>query len=95
MHTHDLKAQGNPQAAGPVLERHCATCHVVPDFPAPQRRLGFDAPDFTVIAADPATYTRARLTMILRAPHYPMTTFVLSTVDIDNVVAFILEMQGH
>lgn len=82
-------AQGNPDLAEPVVAGHCATCHEVPGFPEPTRRYGLDAPSFQSIAADSSWYTRQRLLWILRQTHYPMDTFVLSTTDVDNVIAYI------
>ena len=86
------EAQGNPDAADAVLAAHCATCHQVPGYPEPTRRYGLDAPAFQSIAANSSWYTRPRLLWILRQTHYPMDTFVLSTTDVDNVIAYILRL---
>jgi mono/diheme cytochrome c family protein len=88
-------AQGNPDAADGVLGGHCATCHEVPGYPEPTRRYGLDAPTFQTIAANGSWYTRPRLLWILRDTHYPMDTFILSTTDVDNVIAYILRLGGH
>ena len=82
-------AQGNPDAAQGVIAGDCATCHQVPGFPAPTRRYGLDAPTFQSIADRGSWYTRPRLLWILRDTHYPMDTFILSTTDVDNVIAYI------
>lgn len=87
-------AQGNPESAAGVLEQRCATCHQVVGYAEPTRRLGFDAPPFQSIVDDSAWYTRPRLLVILRQPHYPMSTFLLSTTDVNNVIAYIESLRG-
>ena len=78
--------EANPDAAKGIVSDYCADCHEVAGFPRGSRAISFDAPDFSVIAMqrDPD-----RIRQFLRRPHYPMTQFVLSASDIENLVAFI------
>ena len=72
----------------------CATCHQVPGHAEPTRRLGLDAPTFGEIAEDPAFYSRPRLQMMLVKPHYPMTTFILTTTEVNDLIAYIERLRA-
>jgi cytochrome c553 len=87
--TRPALAQGKPELARGIVAEHCTACHEVPNFHARHGRASVNAPSFQSIADQPKIYTRTRLEAFLRKPHYPMTKFVLSRSDIDNLVAFI------
>lgn len=88
------RAQGDPDAAAGVVEQRCATCHEVAGFPEPTRRHGLDAPSFQAIVDNSSWYTRTRLLVILRDAHFPMNSFVLSTTEVNNVIAYIESLRG-
>lgn len=87
--TNAVGGEGNPDAVRGIVADHCTACHEVPGF----RRSGDSAtalgPSFRSIANQPELYTRARLTAFLRQTHYPMTKFIFSPSDIDNLIAFL------
>ena len=82
-------AAGKPELARGIVAEHCTACHEVPNFRSRHGRASVNAPSFQSIADRPTVYTQARLEAFLRRPHYPMTKFVLSPSDIDNLIAFI------
>ncbi|MDP6706264.1 MAG: hypothetical protein QF893_07980 [Alphaproteobacteria bacterium] len=82
-------AQGDPNAARGVVVEHCIACHEVPGYKPDRARPSVEAPAFQEIADDAETYTRSRLEDFLRRPHHPMTEYLLSPRDIDNLIAFI------
>lgn len=82
-------AAGDPDAARGIVAEHCAACHEIPGYRPRHGLASTNAPSFRSIATQPETYTHARLSAFLRQPHYPMTKFVLSAADVDNLIAFI------
>ena len=83
------QAAGDPAAAQPIVAEHCVNCHEIPGYEAPHGRAPVDAPPFQTIADQPQVYTVERLRSFLAKPHFPMTKFILSSSDIDNLTAFI------
>lgn len=87
-------AAGNPDAAKSVVAEHCTACHIVPGYPPRHERATVAAPPFQTIADQPDVYTHDKLKAFLRKPHFPMTGFILSPSDIDNLIAFIDELRA-
>ena len=88
-----VRAAGNPDAARGIVADHCSVCHQVPGFPMSGTHSKLMAPPFRTIANQPAVYPEESLRSFLRRPHYPMTKFVLSPSDIDNLIAFIESLR--
>ncbi len=88
-------AAGDPDAVRGIVAEHCTGCHEVPGYRARHGRAEVGAPSFQSIADQPETYPPDRLAAFLRQPHFPMTQFVLSRSDIDNVIAFIERLRGR
>lgn len=86
-------AAGDPDAARGIVAEYCTACHEVPGYAARHGRAEVSAPPFQAIADEPSVYTDERLRRFLRQPHFPMTKFVLSPSDIDNLVAFIERLR--
>ncbi len=86
-------ADGNPDAARPIISENCVTCHDVPGFQAKYGRADVNAPAFQSIADQPDTYTPDKMRQFLQHPHYPMAKFVLSSADIENIIAFIQSLR--
>ncbi len=82
-------AEGNGKAAAPIVAEYCTACHVVPGYKPRFEKADVKAPDFQKMADEPDVYTHERLQTFLRKPHFPMTKYILSSSDIDNLVAFI------
>lgn len=87
------RAEGDPEAAHPILERACSTCHQVPGYLEPESTAGGAAANFQDIADGSQYATEERLTAFLVTPHYPLPGFSMTPEDIANVVAFILSLQ--
>ena len=77
---------GDPDALRGLIADRCADCHRVPDIPVEPTQIG--APDFVTIAHDTETYSEEVLRKSLAKPHWPMTQFILSPKDIDDLVAY-------
>ena len=86
-------AAGDPDAVKGLLADHCSACHDIPVAGAKQPATGLPAPPFTVIANDPDAYPDARLRTFLQKPHWPMTGFTLSPIDIDNILAYLATLR--
>jgi cytochrome c553 len=86
-------AAGDPDAATGLVAEKCTSCHEVPGYKARFERADLGAPPFEEIAKNPDIYTPARLRAFLRKPHWPMTQFILSPSDIDNILAFIERLR--
>jgi mono/diheme cytochrome c family protein len=84
-------AAGDPDAIKGLLAEHCSQCHAIPGFPAPD--TGLSAPAFTTIANDPTSYPEKQLRTFLQKPHWPMTAFILSPSDIDNILAYLATLR--
>ena len=85
---------GDAAQAKALLVEHCAACHLVPGHRRPHGVAEVGAPPFAVIARAKRTYPEARLRTFLRRPHWPMTRFILSGRDIDNIMAYLRELGG-
>ncbi len=88
------RAEGNAKAATPIVAEYCTACHVIPGFKPRFEKADAKAPDFQKMADEPAVYTTARIETFLRKPHFPMTKFILSPSDIENLVAFIENLRA-
>ncbi len=86
-------AEGDPNAVRGIVAEYCTQCHEVPGYRPRWERASVNAPSFRSIANQPKIYTRARLEAFLHKPHYPMTKFLLSRSDVDNLVAFIASLR--
>ena len=86
-------AEGNAKAATPIIAEYCTACHVIPGFKPRFEKADVNAPDFQKMADEPAVYTTARIEAFLHKPHFPMTKFILSEADIENLVAFIESLR--
>lgn len=84
-------AAGDPDAARGLVVEHCADCHAVPGQNPPA--TGLEAPAFAAIANDRADYTEERLRASLQKPHWPMTGFILSPSDIDDIIAYLATLR--
>ena len=84
---------GNPDAARPIISENCVSCHDVPGFEAKYGKAEVNAPDFQTIADQPETYSADQIRQFLQHPHYPMAKFVLSSSDIENIIAFIQSLR--
>jgi hypothetical protein len=82
-------AAGDTKAALGLIASECVSCHEVPGFHSPYGKASVAAPSFQVIANTPQIYTDERLRTFLRRPHFPMTKYILSSWDIDNLIAFL------
>jgi len=88
-----VRAADNPNMALGIVADHCSKCHEAPGYKVRGKDAAVMGPSFRSIANQPAVYTRARLRSFLRQPHYPMTKFVLSPSDIDNLIAYIQSLR--
>lgn len=88
-------AGGSPDAARPIISENCVNCHDVPGIQAKYGRAEVNAPPFQSIADQPDTYTPDQIRQFLQHPHYPMAKFVLSSSDIDNIIAFIQSLRHN
>ena len=88
-------AAGKPEDATGLIAERCANCHKVPGFTARWEQAQLNAPPFLEIAKNPDVYTPARLRAFLQKPHWPMTQFILSPSDIDNILAFIGHLRSR
>jgi len=84
---------GDPNAAKAIIVEHCVKCHVVPGYRPDGGTASVAAPSFAEFAELRETYTQDRLRSFLRAPHWPMTQFILSNSDIDNLISFIESLR--
>jgi len=84
-------AAGDPDAAKGLLAERCADCHALPGQEPPA--TGLPAPAFELMANDPAGYPEERLRSFLQQPHWPMTAFILSPSDIDNILAYLATLR--
>jgi len=75
---------GDPLKGRLVAESRCAECHAF------RARRG--APTFSAIAHMPST-TALALTVFLQSSHFNMPNLVLSRVERDNLVAYILSLR--
>lgn len=86
-------AEGNAEAAKSLISERCTACHEVPGLEPRFEKAEVNAPAFQMIADDSNTYTDQRLRDFLQSPHWPMTQFILSPSDVDNVIAFIHSLR--
>jgi hypothetical protein len=45
------------------------------------------------MANDPEVYTEKRLRAFLQEPHWPMSGFILSPSDVDNILAYLTTLR--
>ena len=88
-------AKGDAKAAMPIVSEYCTPCHVVPGYKPRFEKADVNAPDFQKMADNPDVYTHERLRTFLSKPHFPMTKYILSSSDIDNLVAFIEALRKN
>jgi hypothetical protein len=86
-------AGGSPDAARPIISENCVACHDVPGFKAKYGRADVNAPPFQSIADRPEIYSDEQMRRFLRQPHFPMEKFVLSSTDLDDIIAFIKSLR--
>ncbi|MEZ5668185.1 MAG: hypothetical protein R3F55_12255 [Alphaproteobacteria bacterium] len=87
------RAEGDVEAARPIIADRCTVCHHVPGYPAPQYTAGGAAASFQDIADGSQYDTPEKLTAFLHQPHFIIPGFSLSDEDIDNLVAFIVALR--
>jgi cytochrome c2 len=88
-----VRAEGNPDIARGIVAEYCSKCHDVPGYGKGSKDAAVIGPSFRSIANQPTVYTQARLKSFLNQPHYPMTKFILSPSDIDNLIAYIESLR--
>ena len=88
-----VSAAGNADAAKGMIADKCTSCHEVPGYKARWERADLNAPAFDIIAKNPDVYSPTRLRAFLQKPHWPMTQFILSPRDVDNILAFIEQLR--
>lgn len=86
-------AAGDPNAVKGLLADQCADCHAIPGYSVSTPGTGLPAPAFEVMANDPTIYTEERLRTFLQKPHWPMTGFILSPSDVDNILAYLTTLR--
>ena len=86
-------AAGDPDAIKGLLAERCADCHAIPGDGASPPATGLPAPAFAAIANDPDVYSEERLRAFLEKPHWPMTAFILSPSDVDNILAYLRTLR--
>lgn len=86
-------AAGTPEAKLGIIADQCTACHEVPGYEARWERADINAPSFVEIAQNPEKYPPDQLRMFLQKPHWPMTQFMLSSKDIDDILAFIAGLK--
>jgi mono/diheme cytochrome c family protein len=86
-------AAGDPDAVKGLLVERCADCHAIPGYSTSTPATGLPAPAFKAMANDPALYTEERLRAFLQRPHWPMSGFILSPSDIDNILAYLTTLR--
>ncbi|HEY7609458.1 MAG TPA: cytochrome c [Alphaproteobacteria bacterium] len=80
---------GNAARGRALAERFCAKCHAVaPGRTGPEPAV----PSFMRMAADPEQ-TRSSLRQFITLPHYEMEPQTLTSVEIDDVIAYILSLR--
>lgn len=81
---------GDAEAGRVLALKSCSSCHVVAPRQVPP---GTDAvPTFAAIARDPAV-TETGLRVFLQTPHARMPDLILSRVEIDDVISYILSLR--
>jgi mono/diheme cytochrome c family protein len=88
-----VSAAGDANAAAGLLSEHCANCHVIPGYQARFERADLNAPAFVDIARRPDRYPPDQVKAFLQRPHWPMTQFILSPSDIENIQAFLATLK--
>ncbi len=85
-------AGGDPDAVKGLLAERCAECHEIPGYSPTKPPTGLPARAFTKIANDPA-HTEEGVRTFLQKPHWPMSGFILSPLDIDNILAYLATLR--
>jgi mono/diheme cytochrome c family protein len=82
--------QGNAKAGEELAMAACSNCHLVAEG---QSHHPMDSvPSFDAIAAD-QSLTADRLRTFLYKPHWPMPDFGLSRQQVEDEVAYLLELR--
>lgn len=84
---------GDPNAAKAIVVEHCVKCHAVPGYDG-AGTPALQAPDFALLADQPEVYTPDRLRRSLTQPHWPMTQFILSKSDVENLLSYIETLRS-
>jgi len=72
-----------------LAERWCAKCHAIaPGRQGPEPGI----PSFMLMADDPEN-TREALRQFITLPHFEMPPQILTTAEIDDVIAYILSLR--
>ena len=81
---------GDPVAGMDLVERWCIDCHETGAGMHGGGALG--APAFQDVADDPSV-TELALRAFLQTPHYEMPNLMLSPVETDDVISYILKLR--
>jgi mono/diheme cytochrome c family protein len=84
------QAPGDASRGQLLSETWCSSCHLV--SPANRTSTNDGAPSFDAIARQPTT-TSTGLRVFLQTPHPRMPNDVLSAVQTDDIVAYILSLK--
>jgi mono/diheme cytochrome c family protein len=74
-----------------LASRLCAECHDIGDGAKPPRRY---APSFSAIMRDPAV-TELSLRVFHRSAKEEMPNFLLTSEQVDDIVAYMLSLRGR
>ncbi|MBY0509204.1 MAG: cytochrome c [Rhodospirillaceae bacterium] len=75
-----------------IATEFCAQCHIVTDPQTPPPTLG--VPSFFDIAND-STTTALSLKAFFGTPHERMPDYIMHPSDIDDIIAYILNLRGR
>lgn len=82
---------GSPADGLDFARENCSECHVVES--AQRTAIAHQAPSFLAVADEPKT-TETSLRVFLQSPHINMPNFILTRDQTDDVVAYILSLEG-
>jgi len=84
--------RGDPAEGARLADRWCSNCHMIGlDTPT---QADDAAPSFASVARQPGI-TAMSLRTSLQTPHSPMPDHGLSNAELDNIVAYILALEGR
>jgi mono/diheme cytochrome c family protein len=87
--THQSISAGDPIAGKEIAEKLCVSCHALGD----SKVISDKTPNLAVVARDPAK-TRDYFRAFLSNPHPPMPPIQLTTIEIENLSAYLVAL-GH